>query len=578
MRTVSGMAILAAGYDRQSQERSNKSGASPAAQRAANRAKASEIAKTEELHWVAHFSEAPGTSAFRVGVDRPEFNRLLNECRMGRVNMVIVDYVSRFSRLEVMDAIPIVTELLNLGVVITSVNEGEFRKGNLMDLIHIIMRLDAAHNESKNKSLTGKKTNALARSLGGYVGKIPYGFKTVAKTVMTDEERPRPMVIRVLAHEESEAAVIRQAWRTIKAHKDTPYTPGGRGNKHPGSLTGIVWSMNQPESYVPSKTGKGWSTAGLKRVLSDPRIAGLAATTEYHTGADGQPTRNVAGYRIKRDPVTMRPVPLECGPIISPDEWYELQEWLQGRKRGAGLSRNSTIFSGIELLYCECGAPMVGHGRNGEFAARSAYRCSRRKRELGQHEGAVTIVQKWLHDYVARRIFALIQTAEGDEDTQAILAEATAAFGKLSEASQTAGERAALVGERADATSALEELYEDRAAGGYSGAIGRKHFLRAEAELNARISGAESRLAQIEADSNPHLPIAEWMPEEQGADPIGPGSWWYTASTADRRAFVKLFVRRITVYKAPFLGANTQMSERVTLTWADVDSDEHVDM
>ncbi len=38
-----------------------------------------------------------------------------------------------------MDAIPIVSELLALGVTIVSTQEGVFRQGNVMDLIHLIM-------------------------------------------------------------------------------------------------------------------------------------------------------------------------------------------------------------------------------------------------------------------------------------------------------------------------------------------------------------------------------------------------------------------------------------------------------
>ena len=82
----------------------------------------------------------------------PDFDRLLKDCHEGRINLIIVYYISRLSRMDPLDAIPIVTELLNLGVTIVSLTEGEFRKGNLMDLIHLILRLDAAHSESKNKS------------------------------------------------------------------------------------------------------------------------------------------------------------------------------------------------------------------------------------------------------------------------------------------------------------------------------------------------------------------------------------------------------------------------------------------
>lgn len=160
------MTVHAAGYTRQSAARENKSEASPASQRAANKARFDQV--TGEAVWCGHYEDI-GISAFS-GKVRPDFERLLRDCRAGRVNMIIVYYVSRLSRMEPLDAIPIVTELLNLGVVIVSVTEGEFRKGNLMDLIHLIMRLDAAHQESKNKSIAVKGAAKAARDLGATSG------------------------------------------------------------------------------------------------------------------------------------------------------------------------------------------------------------------------------------------------------------------------------------------------------------------------------------------------------------------------------------------------------------------------
>ncbi|MGY5131264.1 recombinase family protein [Streptomyces nigrescens] len=581
------MTIHAAGYDRQSQERGNRSVASPVAQRSANRGEAERRAKAgAELTWVGHYSEAPGTSAFS-GVERPEFNRLLQDCRMGRVNMIIVLYISRFSRADPLDAIPVVSELLNLGVTIVSVTEGEFRKGNLMDLIHLIMRLDASHSESKNKSTAVKTAHDLAKSLGGYVGKAPYGFEMVPETRYTDDRKP--VVVQLLKHRKSPRAgkfknepdVIRWVWKTIKAHMHEPFKPTKENRNHPGSLTGICRTLE--EEKVPTRgalVGKRtkdsiWDPATLKRILRDPRIAGMDAEPVYKTDKDGNKTRNIQGYRIKRDPVTMEPTMLECGGIISVSDWHELQEWLDGRGRGKGLSRGQALLTAMDILWCECGNVMVGHSKT-DVPSKSHYHCKRRRKLPGQHEGSCTMVMHALDAYVAGRIFALIRTAEGDEDTLAILHEVTKRFGKLTEAPETTGERSSLLAERSDAVQALEELYDDREAGGYSGAIGRKRFLQAEGKLSFRVQGAEERLAELDAAVNPRLPIQEWMPEDPGADPIGPGSWWDAAPIEDKRAFVRLWVDRIEVRKNPPGGSWHKLTaaDRVTITWAEPEEDD----
>lgn len=584
---VTGVDMYAAGYDRQSRERENSSAASPATQRNANEAKADDLRAelTRDggtLRFVGHFSEAPGTSAFGT-VERPEFERLLNECRMGRVNMIIVYDVSRFSRLDVMDAIPIVTELFSLGVVIVSVTEGTFRKENVMDLIHIIMRLDQSRRESSLKSEKIRDTKNLQRELGGYVGgKAPYGFKLVAETkTIVQGGKTVPVVIQKLAHADApidgpfntEPEVIQWWWREIQAHKDTPFKPGSNADVHPGSITGLCKRMAaMGVATRGATTGKktaasAWDPATVKRILMDPRVAGYAAEVIYGKKPDGTRSNKVVGYRIQRDPITLRPVELECGAIIPPAEWHALQPWLEGRGRGKGLSRGQALLSAMDTLFCECGAVMTS--KKGAEPVKDSYRCRRRKALPGQHEGDCNISQAATDKYVADRIFARLRQAEGDEETLAMLWEATRRFGKLVEAPEKAGERASLVAERADALQALEELYEDRADGAYDGPVGRKHFRKSQAALTLRLQGAEERLAELEASSAPLLPIQEWMPEDPGADPTGPGSWWAKADVDDRRAFVKLFVDRVTVKKAArWAGQSVPVQDRVSVTFA----------
>jgi DNA invertase Pin-like site-specific DNA recombinase len=560
------MDVHAAVYGRQSSERENKSEASTATQRArgveeAERRNATKIELYEDL----------GISAFS-GIERPDFERMLRDCRTGKVNMIVVYYISRLSRLDPLDAIPIVSELLNLGVTIVSVTEGEFRKGNLMDLIHLIMRLDAAHSESKNKSVAVSGAKRAARELGGFTGgRTPYGFKMVPATRYNAEGKP--IVIQELHHNADEAKVIRDIWATIREHRNTVYAPTQTQTRHPGSLTGIAARMNAAKK-VPTRgatTGKKqkdsvWDTVTITRILRDPRIAGFAVDLIYKAREDGRRSKNVESYRILRDPETTRPIQA-YPPIIPPDEWYELQAWLDTRTPGAGLSRGTSLLSGLDILRCECGAHMSAHSSAKE--SNRSYRCGRRPGAIqpGQHAGECTVSQRVLDEYVARRIFALIQTAESDPETLDILWEATRRYGAALEAPERAGERAALVAERADAVAALDELYATRKAGGYRGARGVAMFVAEESEMLSRMEAAEERIRGLEANDTPALPIGEWLPEDPGADPIGEGSWWHSASIADRRAFVKLFIRRIVVRKAERRGIHASVERRVTIEW-----------
>ncbi|MEW2359212.1 recombinase family protein [Spirillospora sp. NPDC029432] len=566
--------VRAAVYVRQSAARASGSEASPATQRDAGRAEAERRgAASVEMY------EDIGISAFR-DVERPDFERMLADCRAGRRNVIIVYYVSRFSRKEITDAIPIVTELLQLGVTIVSVTEGEFRRGNLMDLIHLIMRLDAAHAESKNKSRAIRDAQAKAREYGGYVGGKPtFGLKLVAETVTMNDGRP--LQIQRLAVNEDEAPTVKEAWARIKAHMNESYNPGA-GRRHPGSLTGICADFN--ERGIPTrgrltgnKTAKShWEPKTLAGILRDPRIAGYAATPVYHFTESGRKTSRVIGHRIERDETGMPITTHEA--IIHPAEWWVLQKWLDSRGRGKGTARGKALLSGIGLLFCECGHTMKSHG-NTVKTVKSTYRCTRRRgvSEPGQHAGTCAISQPTVDEYVARRVFALIETAEGDAETLAILAEATRRFGRTVENPEIAGERTALVGQRAETLAALNELYEDKAAGGYKGPRGRAAFIAEESALMERLEAADARLTELDAISSPTLPISSWLERnDPSGDPLGSGSWWERATLTERQGMVRLFVARVTVAKSEIphgrYPAGQSASDRVTVEWVQPDT------
>lgn len=554
---VTGMSIHAAGYERQSAARANKSEASPATQRAANRGEADRRrAAGADVQWVGHYEDI-GISAFN-GKERPAYERLLKDCRAGRVNMIIVYCISRLSRMEPLDAIPVVTELLNLGVTIVSVTEGEFRKGNLMDLIHLIMRLDAAHNESKNRSAAVNGAKLLAKEAGGYIGgTAPYGRKLTPETRRTPDGRP--IVVQVLTAHPEEAKVIRDLWELIKYHKENPHVrQPGDGRVMPGSIGWLAAKLNR--DGVPTRgatTGKarkdsGWRPNTLTRILRDPTLAGYHTEPVYKMRDDGTRTKTVAEYRIVRDehgePVTA------WEPILEAAEWWQLQEWIKVRstRKWSGFSRNLLTSTG--MLYCECGRSMKSAAAVKPDARQSTYRCSRPTGMVvpGQHTGTSAISQPLLDDYVARRVFAIIETAEDDEAAGDILYEAQKRLGETTEPTETAQERAALVAERADVARALEQLYDVQDS--YTRTeIGRKRWTSDVAAQEDRMAAAEERIAALAALDVPELPIASWLECDSDAiegDSIGPGTWWAKADLTARRNLLALFVNRVIVRKA----------------------------
>ncbi|MEU5274339.1 recombinase family protein [Streptomyces hygroscopicus] len=561
---------MAAGYTRQSKPKADKSEASPQTQDEATERKARE----RGCSFKGHYRDI-GVSGCDPNAKRKAFERLLEDCRAGLVHEIIVFNVTRFSRREPRDAIPVVLELFDLGVTITSVSEGSFSPGpdSTMELIMLIMRLDAAYQDSRNKSQAIAATKQKAKDLGGWTGgALPYGMESYAvpvareidgKTVSVTVRRLRPASVREDGTDQ--AGEVVKMFDRIFEFKDKPWT--GKKNAHPASVGAIVAWLNSRN--VLTQKGGQWRERTVKRLLTDPRLAGMAAEPVYSRDKDGKQTRNVTGYRILRDE---NEEPIIIGEALIPaPRFFEAQDWLSGRGRGnRGGTPSKYLLTAMEKLYCECGRPMTGSG--------NVYKCSRPAGvvEEGTHEGGSTIQRADVDDYVASRIMAVITNSDADDpETLDILAEATVRLACRNEVPEFRSERAALLGERADIVRSVEQLYSDLRMGIYDGQIGRQQFLADKSSLERRLRAVDARIAVVGDSDLPPLPIEEWAGAEDG-NPLGPNSWWARADVEDRRMLVELFVDRVTVAKAKERGGTDRtcrVEDRVTVVMASSPAD-----
>ncbi|MFK0282578.1 recombinase family protein [Streptomyces sp. NPDC090499] len=531
---VRGMNFHVAGYTRQSYGRVNGSEASPSVQRESSAARyesfAAEAARQgREAAWCGHYEDV-GISAYS-GTERPDFERLLRDCRLGRINVVIVYNISRLSRLEPRDAIPIVNELMSLGVTIVSVAEGVFRPGEVMDLIHLIFRLDAAYQESKNKSTAVRDAASLARSLGGYVGgKAPYGRR------LQQENRTapngKPVAVQILVTQLDEAEVIRRIVKALLAGTDSVHSMCATLNAEGVATLGASRGKKTAQS--------AWHPKTLIRMLRHPHLAGFDAETIYD--AQGRAT----GHRVRRD-AEGKPVRV-WEPILSEADWFAIQDWLDARPVRMNEHRTTALLTSMGIMECACGCSMSANN-----AARPSYFCNRPAGKPlsaapGDHEGRSYISRAALDDHVVRSIFALIAAAEYDEESREILERVAAHYAEINETAETAQERSAVIQERADATRALTQLYDDRDL--YAGdPVGRARWQEDIKAQQARLRAAESRLEVLGQTGSMTLPISEWLESDNG-DPLGPGSWWESTELTERRSFVALFIKKVTVRKA----------------------------
>ncbi|GAB2572445.1 hypothetical protein GCM10027168_01510 [Streptomyces capparidis] len=538
---------VAVSYVRQSSAKTNKTEASPLTQRAANESRTAEL----QARFVRHFEDI-GVSGWDPDAYREGFEEMLKAARAGAFNVLVVYDVSRFSRREIQDAAPIVLELHRLGITIVSVTEGIFAPRDTMALIYLIMRLDAVNKESAVKSKKVRDVKAAQRAKGSWLGgQTPYGLDAVAYI-------DGKLTCMRLIHNKDESANLRRIVALIFKHMHDPVTRKP-GQRNPGTLSALCDDMNakriptRGQRKGKERANSQWQVRTLKWILLNPAIAGMRAEPIYKMRENGTKTSTLTGYRIIRDE-DGRPEMI-CEPIIPPAQWFVLRDWLLGRGQGEGVARGTSLLSGLRsaprtpVLTCECGRP----GKAQNSGLKPVYLCTRGTTvaaKPGEHSGLNRVMQSHLDDYVARRIFAVIQSVTdgtADADALAIVAEATRVFSRSVESPETAAERTEVVAERADANNALSDLYDDLDAGLYEGPMGRERFKGKKARIEARIRAADVRLEELADPETIALPLSEWLDGADNGDPLGEGSWWASAELGEKRRFVELFVRRVTV-------------------------------
>ena len=147
--------------------------------------------KLAGIYWETGVS---GTSAEA----RPELQRLLADCRAGRVDMVVTKSISRFSR-NTTDCLALVRELSALGVTLF------FEKENLRtDEMgsEFFLSILAALSQEESRSISGNMKWAIRKRFrdGTYKGgKAPYGYRKTADSRYMIEPEEAAVVRRIFS-------------------------------------------------------------------------------------------------------------------------------------------------------------------------------------------------------------------------------------------------------------------------------------------------------------------------------------------------------------------------------------------
>lgn len=237
------------------------------------------------------------------------FIRALEEGLIPSDTTLIVESLDRISRATIMDALPLFMRIINLGVTLVTLSDGErsysrkqINKDHGMSLFGSMMVLIRAHEESVVKSLRSKAGIQAALDKGIKHGKCPFWLRVA----------PSRTTFRLVKHQVDLVHVIFETRRSgIGAHR-------------------IARQLNET-------LGMKWTTPQVVHLLQNPSVIGTRLSQA------GYPPRE--GYYPS---------------VISTELYYDVQKLMTseiGTKRGRRSAEERNLFAGL-LKCAECGSGM----------------------------------------------------------------------------------------------------------------------------------------------------------------------------------------------------------------------------
>ena len=264
---------------------------------------------------------------------RPELQRLLADCREGKVDLILTKSISRFSR-NTSDTLAMVRGLTNLGVTIRfekeNIDTGTMRSEFMLSLLSCM-----AENESHSISNNGKWAIRKRFESGSYKpASAPYGYRKEGTDFIPVPE---------------EADVVRGIFAAVLS---------GCG------IGQIAADLNQ--RGIPTRNGGPWRDGTVYDILHNPTYTGdlLLQKTfvdETFTQRDNKGELDQYLHEEHHEPIIKR-------------ETFELaaQNMQQrGKEKNVGSGHHHYAFSG-RLLCGNCGRVMKRVKRRGYFS----YECS----------------------------------------------------------------------------------------------------------------------------------------------------------------------------------------------------------
>lgn len=312
-------------------------------------------------------------------VNRPKFQKLLEDIKLKQINILICYRLDRISR-SVSDFSSILELLQKYNVDFISINERfDTSTPNGRAMIYISSVFAQLERETIAERVRDNMLQ-LAKMGKWSGGQLPLGY-TSEKVIYMNEEMKEKSFIKLIPIAE-ELEIIKLIYKNYLTK---------------GSILNVVKELNF--NKLTSKTGCNFELTGVKRILRNPLYTqSNKFTHEYlefkNYNVFGTPNGNgYLTYNKKNDKNNIIVAISNHEGIISSDDWLHVQKKLDSNAEKSkqisnrtGTGDNETLFSG--LLKCgKCGSNMVikYNGKNKEGKSALYYVCSNKNKTFLQN-------------------------------------------------------------------------------------------------------------------------------------------------------------------------------------------------
>jgi len=257
-----------------------------------------------------------GTSTKR----RTDFNRMIKDALLGKIDLIITKSISRFAR-NTLDTISYVRKLKAKGI------EVFFEKENLWTLdpkSELILTIMASIAQEESRSISQNVT--WGKRVGFQEGKVSFAYKRFLGYKKEDDK---------IVIDEDQAVIVRTIYRMFLVEGKTP--------------TGIARYLKSQHIKTPSGKSTNWTKNTITSILTNEKYKGDALLQKTYTVNYLEHTTAVNNGQIPQYYVeNNHPA------IIDRDTWEQVQIEMERRNKLGAHYSSSDIFA--SKLICEdCG-------------------------------------------------------------------------------------------------------------------------------------------------------------------------------------------------------------------------------